>query len=242
MGMRFLLQLVIIFIFPLISWTQHQRLENYKNFDKALMQFGVQLGMINSSFNLLPKTEAFSLYGYRSIQAKSQPGMTIGMLSSIKLGSPVLRFRFIPTFSFQERVINYYSTPNTIGGKEVFNEERINSSNVDLPILLQFRTLRYGNFTSYFIGGGQYSIDLQSAADKTQNIVDPFIKLQKKYWMGQAGIGVEFFAEYFKFGVEVKYSQGFQNILIQDNSAVSNPLHSLRNNAWIFTITFEGGL
>jgi hypothetical protein len=60
--------------------------------------------------------------------------------------------------------------------------------------------------------------------------------------MGQAGIGVEFFAEYFKFGMEIKYSQGFQNVLIQDNSAVSNPLQSLRNNAWIFTITFEGGL
>jgi hypothetical protein len=42
--------------------------------------------------------------------------------------------------------------------------------------------------------------------------------------------------------MEVKYSQGFQNVLIQDNSAVSNPLQNLRNNAWIFTLTFEGGL
>jgi hypothetical protein len=109
-------------------------------------------------------------------------------------------------------------------------------------MLLQIRTLRYGNFTSYFTGGGQYSIDLQSSADKTQNIVDPFIKLQKKYWMAQTGVGVEFFAEYFKFGMEIKYSQGFQNVLIQDKSEVSNPIQSLRNNAWIFTITFEGGL
>lgn len=233
----------LLFIFlPFINWSQHQRLENYKNFDKPLMQFGVQLGMNNAGFNLIPTKDAFSAYGYRSIQAKSQPGMTIGMLTSIKLGSPVLRFRIIPTFSFQERVINYYSSPTTENGKEIFNEERVNSSNVDLPMLLQFRTLRYGNFTSYFIGGGQYSIDLQSTADKTQNTVDPFIKLQKKYWMGQAGIGVEFFAEYFKFGMEIKYSQGFHNVLIQDNSAVSNPLQSLRNNAWIFTITFEGGL
>lgn len=237
-----ILFIFLLIIMPSFSWAQHQRLENYKNFDKAVMQFGVQLGLNSAAFNLIPNTVAFSRYGYRSIQAKSQPGMTIGMLTSIKLGSPVLRFRFIPTFSFQERVIQYYSNPKVEGGKEVYNEERINSSCVDLPMLLQFRTLRYGNFTSYFIGGGQYSIDLQSAADKTQNIVDPFIKTQKKYWMGQAGVGVEFFAEFFKFGMEIKYSQGFQNILIQDNSAVSNPLSSLRNNAWIFTITFEGGL
>ena len=240
--MRFLPLFLIVIFLPLTNWSQHYRLENYKNFDKALMQFGVQLGMNNAGFNLIPTNDAFSVYGYRSIQTKSQPGMTIGMLTSIKLGSPVLRFRLIPTFSFQERVINYFSSPTTDKGKETFNEERINSSNVDLPMLLQFRTLRYGNFTSYFIGGAQYSIDLQSTADKTQNIVDPFIKLKKKYWMGQVGIGVEFFAEYFKFGMEIKYSQGFQNVLIQDNSAVSNPLQSLRNNAWIFTITFEGGL
>ena len=240
--MRFLSLILFVLLIPFTHWSQHQRLENYKNFDKALMQFGVQMGLNNAGFNLVPIKETHSLFGYRSIQAKSQPGMTIGMLTSIKLGSPVLRFRIIPTFSFQERVINYYSSPTTENGKEIFNEERVNSSNVDLPMLLQFRTLRYGNFTSYFISGGQYSIDLQSTADKTQNTVDPFIKLQKKYWMGQAGVGVEFFAEYFKFGMEIKYSQGFQNVLIQDNSAVSNPLQSLRNNAWIFTITFEGGL
>jgi hypothetical protein len=240
--MRFLPLLLFILLKPCLSWSQHQRLENYKRFDKAIMQFGVQMGMNNAGFNMVPVLNAYELYGYRSIQSKSQPGMTIGMLSSIKLGTPVLRFRFIPTFSFQERVINYYSNPKVKDGKEVFNEERINSSNVDFPMLLQIRTLRYGNFTSYFTGGGQYSIDLQSSADKTQNIVDPFIKLQKKYWMAQTGIGVEFFAEYFKFGMEIKYSQGFQNVLIQDKSEVSNPIQSLRNNAWIFTITFEGGL
>lgn len=240
--MRFLSILILIISLPIISWSQHQRLENYKNFDKALMQFGVQMGINSSSFNLIPKKTAFTEFGYRSIQPKSEAGMTIGMLSSLRLGTPILRLRFIPTFSFQERVINYFSNPKTINGKEIFNEERINSANIDLPVLLQIRTLRYGNFTSYFIGGAQYSIDLQSSAEKTQNIVDPFIKLQKKYWMGQAGIGIEFFAEYFKFGIEVKYSQGFQNVLIQDHSAVSNPLESLRNNAWIFTITFEGGL
>jgi hypothetical protein len=240
--MRFLFYFILLLSLPIISWSQHQRLENYKNFDKAIMQFGVQMGVNNAGFNLVPSLNAYSSYGYRSIITKSQPGMTIGMLTSIKLGTPVLRFRIIPTFSFQERVIDYFSAPKMEGGKEIFNEERVNSSNVDLPMLLQVRTLRYGNFTSYFVGGGQYSIDLQSAADKTQNIVDPFIKLKKKYWMAQAGVGVEFFAEYFKFGMEIKYSQGFQNVLIQDNSAVSNPLQSLRNNAWIFTITFEGGL
>jgi hypothetical protein len=240
--MRFSIFLIFLLSYTSSYYAQHQRLENYKNFDKSWLQFGVQMGVNNASFNLIPTLNAYTSFGYRSIKAKSQPGMTIGMLTSLKLGTPVLRLRLIPTFSFQERVIQYFGNPLSVGGKETYNEERVNSSNVDLPLLLQIRTIRYGNFTSYCIGGAQYSIDLQSAADKTQNIIDPFIKLKKNYLMAQAGVGVEFFAEYFKFGMEIKYSQGFQNVLIQDFSAVSNPLSSLRNNAWIFTITFEGGL
>jgi hypothetical protein len=240
--MRFLSFFILFIVFPVFSWSQHQRLENYKNFDRSYVQFGVQFGINTAGFNLVPKVDAYSSFGYRSIEVKPQPGLTIGMLTSLKLGAPILHLRFVPTFSFQERVINYYSNPKIVGGKEVFNEERVNSSNVDLPLLLQVRTMRYGNFTSYFVGGMQYSVDLQSAQDKTQNIVDPFIKLDKKYWMGQTGIGVEFFSEFFKLCLELKYSQGFKNVLIQDNSAVSNPLQSLKNNAWIFTVTMEGGL
>jgi len=41
--------------------------------------------------------------------------------------------------------------------------------------------------------------------------------------------------------LEIKYSQGLQNVLVQDLSPVSKPINSLYNNSWIFTVTFEGG-
>ena len=73
------------------------------------------------------------------------------------------------------------------------------------------------------------------------NYIDPFIKIRKKDWMAQFGGGVEFFNEFFKLGLEIKYSQGLQNVLVQDMSPVSKPINSLYNNSWIFTVTFEGG-
>ena len=232
--------LVLLVFYKLTLFAQQQKLENYKKFDARLLHFGVQMGINKTNFNLTPTTDAYSKYGYTSIENLGALGAQVGMVTSFKLGTPVLRLRFVPTFSFQERVVNYYSKPLTVNGKEVFNEERVNSSNLDFPLMLQLRTLRYGNFASYCLLGAQYSKDLQSVADKNQNNVDPFLKIKKNDYMAQFGGGIEFFAEYFKCGIELKYSQGFNNILIQDNTTISNPLHSLKNNSWILTITFEG--
>ncbi len=234
--------LILLFIFvSIVSNAQHQRLENYKNFDKEVISFGVQMGINYTGFNFTPTLNAYSAYGFRSIQSQTLPGAQVGLLASLKLGTPILRLRFIPTFSFQERVIKYYSTPKPNQTAETYNEERVNSSNVDFPLLFQIRTLRHGNFTAFAVTGMQFSLDLQSMEDKSQNYIDPFIKIRKKDWMAQFGGGVEFFNEFFKLGLEIKYSQGLQNVLVQDMSPVSKPINSLYNNSWIFTVTFEGG-
>jgi hypothetical protein len=182
----------------------------------------------------------FSKYNYTSIVTERLPGAHVGMVVSLKCFTPIVRLRFVPTFSFIERVIKYQAFSKDVDDKIESIEKRINSSNLDFPLMLQLRTLRSTNFDAYCLGGIQYTYDLQSMADKTQNFVDPFIKLKKQNLMLQAGGGIEFFAEYFKFGVELKYSYGFQDVLIQDATVFSSPLKYLRNNSWIFSITFEG--
>ena len=55
----------------------------------------------------------------------------------------------------------------------------------------------------------------------------PFIKMKKHDFQGQVGGGLEFFATYFKFGIELKYSHGLAKSFIQDNTAVSTQKKSL---------------
>jgi hypothetical protein len=83
-------------------------------------------------------------------------------------------------------------------------------------------------------------MDLQSQEDASQNFYDPFIKIKRNDWQGQIGAGIEFFAPYFKFGMELKYSQGFKNSFIQDFTTVANPIDRLYNRGWCFSIIFEG--
>jgi hypothetical protein len=220
---------------------------NYKKFDKRLLHFGFMLGGNQASFTLDPKLNNFANYGVKGVVAKPQPGGQIGIITSMRLGSPTVRLRFIPTLSFQERAILYQFPPKlptaTVPNpskKDQFVEKRVGSTNLDFPLMLQFRTLRYNNFAAYLLGGAQYTLDLQSQEKKNQSLNDPFIKIKRSDWQGQVGGGVEFFMPYFKFGMEVKFSHSWVNGLIQDNTIVSDPIRSLQNRVWWFSITFEG--
>ena len=209
-----------------------------KNFDKKPFSFGFTLGLNSSDFTVYQLENAYESYGLVSIVNKSQPGGQLGILTSLKLGTPVLRLRLMPCLSFQERVLQYRSIDSS-NFKNGIGEERINSTSLDIPLTFLFKTKRFNNFTAYALLGGQYSIDLQSQQDASQNYIDPFIKLNRFDIQGQLGCGVEFFAPFFKFAIELKYSHGVQSSFIQDFSPVSKPIDQLYNKGWWFSIIFE---
>lgn len=213
---------------------------NYRKFDERLFHFGFMLGFNNSSYTLFQKVDAFQSYGLKSMTVKSQPGAQLGILTTMRVGTPMVRLRFLPSLSFQERVIDQVFMDPMDATKEVVNEERINATSLDFPLMFQFRTLRVNNFAAYCLVGGQYSFDLQSQQDAAQSFDDPFIKMKKNDVLGQVGAGVEFFAQFFKFGMEIKYSHSFMNGFIQDNTKSSLPINKLYNSGWIFSIIFEG--
>jgi hypothetical protein len=227
-------------LFSFISFTQKEKPMNYRRFDERTLHFGFMLGLNSSDFTYYQKLNAYQDYGLKSLTSNATSGGQVGIVSTLKLGTPTVRLRFVPTLSFQERVLNYvFENPDPLG-KDILNEERINSTNLDFPLMFQFRTLRLNNFATYLLAGGQYSLDLQSQQDASQSYIDPFIKIKKHDLQGQIGGGVEFFAPYFKFGIELKYSHGFINSFIQDNTDVSKPIDRMYNKVWWISFIFEG--
>lgn len=235
------LSLLVVLGFCSLASAQPEKVKNYRKFDNRILHFGFTLGMNTADFTTYPVVGAYEKYGLIALDNKKQPGGQVGIVTTLKLGHPVVRLRFIPTLSFQERVLTYYyENPDPTLTKPITNEERVNSVNLDFPLMLQFRTTRYNNFAAYVLGGAQYSLDLQSQEKASQSDLDPFIKIKKHDFQGQVGGGVEFFLPYFKLGLELKYSQSFGNVLIQDNSPVSRPIDRLYNRVWWFSLIFEG--
>ena len=212
---------------------------NYRRFDEKMFHFGFMLGANSSDFTLYQVPQAYEQFGVRSISNKSQPGGQVGPVVTMSLGTPIVRLRFIPTLAFQERIIQYHFIDDTYTGSE-FTDERVQSTNLNFPLMFQFRTLRINNFAAYGLVGFEYSLDLQSQEDASQMFNDPFIKIKRSDWNGQVGGGLEFFATYFKFGMELKYTHGIGNVLINDGTTISKPLDQLYNRVWWFSLIFEG--
>jgi hypothetical protein len=235
--------LLSILMLTSIGWSQRNPVtQNYRKFDNKLIHFGFMLGVNTADFSTRYKPNMLTEYNMYSIENESQPGFQLGIISSLKIGTPLIRLRFIPSLSFQERILNYsFYEENDEGEIElVDDEQRIGSTNLDFPLLFKFRTKRYNNFAAYAILGAQYTLDLQSQEDAAQKFSDPFIKIKRDDIQGQVGAGFDFFLPFFKFGIELKLSHGLINGFIQDGTRLSKPIDALYNRVWWFSLTFEG--
>jgi hypothetical protein len=232
---------LITVILATTGWSQRRPVtQNYRKFDRKLIHFGFMLGVNTADFSTRYQPDMLEQYNTFSVSNRSQPGFQLGIISSLKLGTPSIRLRFIPSLSFQERVLDYVYLTDDPDNPFEEDEERVASTNLDFPLLFKFRTLRYNNFAAYVIAGAQYTLDLQSQENQSQSFADPFIKLFRDDFQGQVGAGVDFFLPYFKFGMELKLSHGIKNALIKDNTRLSQPINALYNRIWWFSFTFEG--
>jgi Outer membrane protein beta-barrel domain len=223
------------------AFGQRQKPKNYSRFDERRAHFGFMLGVNQADFSLYQNIDAFEQFGIKSVVSKSQVGGQLGIVSTLKLGSsPTTRLRFLPSLSFQERLVTYTYISLKDPTKDSLVDQRVASTDLDFPLMFQFRTFRHNNFASYVLGGAQYSLDLQSQQNASQDLNNPFLKIKRDDFQAQAGIGFEFFATYFKFGIELKYSQGFVNSFIQDNTTISRPIDFLYNRVWLISFIFEG--
>jgi hypothetical protein len=230
-------RIAILFLLSVFCGSQADAQEgNYPNFDRKKWHFGFSLGGNTADFTYRLKKYEANDDSILSISIRKQPGFNLGIVGSWD-PHPTFHVRFIPSLSFQERLFRYDFIRN---GEADVRENRLESTNLDFPILLQFRTKRIVNFAAYGITGLQYSLDLATQEDAAQVTSDPFVKVKQHDFAYQVGGGFDFWLEYFKFGIELKLSKGLRNVLIQDDSFYLKPLESLKQQVWWFSLTFEG--
>lgn len=229
----------ILICLPLLSFTQ--QMENLRNFDKRNFHFGFALGYNSSDFyldrNVLEDFERDSLL---VLDVERKPGFNLGIVSSLDI-SPTFKIRFLPTLSFQERNLAYtYAVKND---STVQWNKKLESTFLDFPLVMKFRTERVKNFAAYCLVGGRFGLDMASNKDvqnTTASLKDQVVKIAKSDYGFEVGGGIDLFLEYFKFGVELKLSTGLKNVLIQENTQFSTPIDRLRTKMWTLSFTFEG--
>lgn len=209
---------------------------NYPNFDRKKWHFGFALGVNTADFHYRIALDSANTDSIIGINIKKQPGFNLGIIGSWD-PHPVFHIRFVPSLSFQERVFEYEYYKK---GEATLRQAHLESTFLDFPLLFKFRTKRIVNFAAYAITGLQYSLDLASQRDADQLPSDPIVKIKKHDFSYQVGGGFDFWLPYFKFGIELKLSNGIRNVTIPDGSFYMGPIQSLRTKVWWFSLTFEG--
>ncbi|MCW5900504.1 MAG: PorT family protein [Flavobacteriales bacterium] len=214
------------------------KVQNLPNFDLRRFHFGFLLSYNTSDFFVKLKPEAPFRDSLMVLDHLKQPGFNLGIVASMNINDH-MSLRFLPTLSFQERILQYKFLNDE--GKEKYFQKPVESTYLEFPLLMKFRSDRINNFAVYVIGGGKVSIDMATQKDVNQALDDEVvIKLAKYDYSAEVGGGFDFFLPYFKFGIELKTGIGIPNLLIDDETRFSAPVQSLRSKVWVLTFTFEG--
>ncbi|MFN8406163.1 MAG: outer membrane beta-barrel protein [Sphingobacteriaceae bacterium] len=175
-----------------------------------------------------------SLY---SITSPPTSGFGLGFVSNLKLAEN-FDIRFCPGYVFSDHTLTYdYANPSDRVSKTV------SYSILSFPIGIRVRSDRRRNFRAYFVTGIRYSWDLITESKVNDDISKPLVDKKVKNNRGilwyEAGIGLQFYFEFFKLSPEIKFSHSFNDVLRPESHPYSTPLEKLFVQDIQFSIYLE---
>lgn len=239
------------------SFSQVNKVPNLKLYDYDSYHFGFILVANQMNFIVKTKSDLHEQYykdkqlpefdiGSSNVDSAmvygitSQPsfGFTVGIVGNKRIGN-YFDLRFIPSLAFGTRSLRF-DTRLFVDGDTLTKilSQKVNSTFVEFPLLLKYKSERVHNTRLYIIGGAKYSVDLSSQANKTEkDNYEPKLFRTDVYFI--LGAGVDVYMNWFKFGVELTMSYGTRNMLLQENNLYTGGIESLRSKLFMFTFTFE---
>mgnify|MGYP000611767657 FL=1 len=235
--MKYCISLLLVFC-SLFAVAQKPKVKNLQKFDQKIIHFGFALGVNGGGFALQRNAYNLRTDSLQSINVVNQSGFNLGIVSDLHI-TPLLNLRFLPTLVFGQRNMEFNFV--NFQGIRYTEFRQIESTYLDFPLLVKYRSKRVNNFAAYLIAGGKYSLDLASNERvKNVDIPESIIKLKRNTYAAEVGVGTDFFLPYFKLGLELKMSYSLDNAMIRDNTELSNPIEEIRPKMFFFTILFEG--
>lgn len=215
---------------------QKQKPKNTSWYDEKLLHFGFSLGFNAMDFNITPSKaymDSTSLYPEVSIL---NPGINIQIVTDLRPAS-YLDIRFLPGVSFGQRVVRYYKD-----GVLYNDQQRVESSFLEFPLLLKFKGDRLNNVRPYIIGGLNYRYDLAGKKEFDEDR-PVYIRLKRPDLYYEMGAGFDFYLSYFKLSVELKMSNGFRDVLVKEaapgHEEYFQVIDKIKSQIWVLSFHFE---
>ena len=228
--------LVILLIISTKSYSQqHTNNNNQKlnlvEYDNRTIHYGFILGANYSVYR--PK---LSEYYYSpkndsivSVNGVPTGGFNLGFIFNARL-TEYLDFRVTPGVAFYSRAVQYKKTNGT---NDVQKSE---TTFIEFPILLKYKSKRRGNNRMYMIGGFKPGF---SVANKNRDQRPDKLRTNSIDLAIDLGFGVDNYFQMFKFSPEIRFSLGLTNMRNADNNQYSLTLDKLTTSTVTLYLNFQ---
>ncbi len=203
---------------------------NNPNYDDRFLTYGFLIGLHTTSYQMKYAEEFLNISDLHSIQPRFSPGFSLGFIINMSVAE-YLDFRVTPKVSFYEHQLEYTFTdkPTVI--------QLVESTVVEFPLLLKYKSVRRGNVRMYMIGGVKPGIEA-SANNNIEN-EDDAIPIQKANLSLDFGVGLDLYYPLFKFSPELRFSRGIRNMLGDAPNTFSEGIQSLNTNTITLYLLFQ---
>lgn len=137
----------------------------------------------------------------------------------------------MPKAGFYDHELDYNYTDDT------HQNQLIETTMVELPILLKYKSMRRGNVRMYMVGGVTPSIEASGKNDVASTSAN--LDVNKVNLTIDAGLGFDFYFPLFKFSQEIRFQRGVVNMLGDDQSIYSDPLKRINTNTISIYFIFQ---
>jgi hypothetical protein len=169
-----------------------------------------------------------------SISSKSIPGFTVGFITRYRVAEH-FEVRTTPALVFADRELSY-----TFEKEQDNLNRQIQTTSIDVPLLLKLRSDMIGNVRAYILGGAKYSFAVSRGKPETNE--GPLRqRLMNKRGIAsyEAGFGFDIYFEFFKMSPEIKVANSFGNVLVGNNVPLAAPINKLFLHSLMFSLHFE---
>lgn len=213
--------------------------------DDNKLSFGFSFQYVNQNYKIVKKPDWRKPFydaelnknitdSLTSITSRSSPGFAVGFITRYRL-SENLEARTTPSLVFADRELNYtYKTKTQDANRQV------QSTTVEIPLLLKLRSDKIGNVRAYIVGGAKYSMAVgKGQVDESEDPLSRKVRNMRGFASYEAGFGCDIYFEFFKMSPEIKVGNSFGNVLIAENTPFSNPISKLFLHSIMFSLHFE---